>query len=403
MGWFDFLWGPPSEDKFARLLMDALRQAGVDRKLVYDAVNRRIIIGEATENHQAFVGNFYAEHIQVPRRERAAHLARTAQVLLSASDEMAEDWEEARTHLRPKIWARAAIAKMRLQVRLDGGDPTKFDLPDYEVGAHFIASLVYDFPNHMASVSGEQLRKWGVTYYEALESARENLAAEPATIAQLGAGLYAAATGDSYDACRLLLPELMERFEVEGDLIVMLPNRDSLFAAGSDDDESLARMLDLVEEALQQPRPLVPIPICWRDGQWEDWQPTRGHPLWPRFHELRLRFLSEEYAEQRTLLEQIHAKEYQDVFVASYAVIQRDDGQLLSYCVWPAEVSTTLPDTEWVAFAKQPDDPPIMARRDEVNLAVGPLLRPTDDYPPRYEVRGYPDDSTLERLRRELP
>ncbi|MFO0901603.1 MAG: DUF1444 family protein [Pirellulales bacterium] len=403
MGWFDFLWAPPSEDKFARQLMDALRRVGVDRKLTYDAPNRRIIIGESTDNHQAFVGNFYAEHIQLPRLERAAHLIRTAQVILSASEQMAEDWEEAQPHIRPKIWARAAMAKMRLQVRLDGGDPAKLDLPDYEVGTHFVASLVYDFPNHMASISSEQLRKWGVSHYEAIEAARENLAAEPIAIAEVGASLYAVATGDSYDACRLLLPELLERFEVEGDLIVMLPNRDSLFAAGSDNDDALARMLDLVDEALQQPRPLVPIPIRWRDGQWEDWQPSRGHPLWPRFQELRLRFLSEEYAEQRALLEQIHAKEYVDVFVASYAVLQRNDGQILSYCVWPSGVASTIPETEWVAFAKQPDDPPIMARRDEVDRIVGHLLRPTGEYPPRFEVLGFPDDDALERLRRELP
>lgn len=66
-----------------------------------------------------------------------------------------------------------------------------------------VASLVYDLPETMRSISKEDLSNWGVTYYEALEIARENLEQTPYVIAQIGEGCYASSTGDNYDACRL--------------------------------------------------------------------------------------------------------------------------------------------------------------------------------------------------------
>src|SRR5262249_48596832 len=45
-------------------------------------------------------------------------------------------------------------------------------------------------------------------------------------------GSYAYASGDSYDACRLLLPARIGQHQVKGDVIAMVPNRDSLFHHG---------------------------------------------------------------------------------------------------------------------------------------------------------------------------
>src|SRR6202011_4912262 len=119
------------------------------------------------------------------------------------------------------------------------------EIPEYEVGSHLVASLAYDLPQAMVSVSKERLEKWGVTYYEALEIARENLEQTPFTYAEIGKGCYAFATGDSYDACRLLLPSRVEQLRVTGDLIAMVPNRDSLLVTGSDDAQGLKIMVEL--------------------------------------------------------------------------------------------------------------------------------------------------------------
>ena len=58
----------------------------------------------------------------------------------------------------------------------------------------------------MRSISQANLDAWGVTFYEALEAPMENLLALPAKFIgpPSGEGVYLSATGDSYDASRLL-------------------------------------------------------------------------------------------------------------------------------------------------------------------------------------------------------
>jgi hypothetical protein len=399
MGLFDFLFRPPSEAKFAQLMIDELRRCGVEQEITYDEPNRRILIGSAGDGQSVFLGNFYQEYVSLPRKQRAVHLRNRARMLLGGGIEPPDDYEEAREHLRPKLWARAAIVKTRLHIELDGGDPGRFDLPDYEVGSHLIASLVYDLPDQMVSVSREQLEKWGVSYYEALEAARENLGGTEHVVARLGEGFYTVATGDSYDACRLLLPDLIDRFEVQGDLIAMIPNRDSLYIAGSEDIEALTVMLDFTDEALKQPRPMVPIPVRWSDGEWLDWAPPPGHPLEQRFRDFQLRFLAEEYAEQKSLLDAIQERNGVDIFVPTFTVASKGDYKQ-SFAVWPRDIPSLLPKSDVVALSSDPEGAPILARWHDLQEVAGELLNETEHYPARYKVDGFPSPKQLEELRR---
>jgi len=77
------------------------------------------------------------------------------------------------------------------------------------LGEHFGVALVYDLPGAMRPVPQSNLDAWGITFYEALEIAKENLREIPATF--IGPthsdGVYLSETEDSYDASRLLFPE----------------------------------------------------------------------------------------------------------------------------------------------------------------------------------------------------
>lgn len=53
---------------------------------------------------------------------------------------------------------------------------------------------------------------------------------------------------------RLLLSNVIRQIEVKGDPVAMIPNRETLIVAGSEDAAGLAAMLLLATEALQQPR-----------------------------------------------------------------------------------------------------------------------------------------------------
>jgi hypothetical protein len=266
-----------------------------------------------------------------------------------------------------------------------------------------IASLVYDLPESMVSVSTETLRDWGVTYYEALEIARENLEQTPFMYAEIGHGCYAFASGDSYDACRLLLPSRMEQLHVMGDLIAMVPNRDSLFVAGSDDDQGLKIMVELAAKAVEEPRPMVPIPLRLEGDAWVDWLPDPGHPLSASFRDLAHRFVLDEYADQKQLLERLHEKQGAGIFVASYTLVKKPDGGLYSYAMWADGVKTLLPRAEWVMFFRGGKGLVAAAPWEKAEEVVGRLMQPTEHYPQRVLVDAFPTDAELARLGKREP
>ena len=153
------------------------------------------------------------------------------------------------------------------------------------LGEHFGVALVYDLPDAMRSIPQANLDAWGLTLYEVLEIARENLATLPAKFIgpQSGDGVYLSATGDNYDASRILSPELIGQFQVKGDPVAMIANRDNLIVAGADDATGLDAMLKMAAEALQQLRPISSVAVRFDGEEWVPWLPGISHPLYKQF------------------------------------------------------------------------------------------------------------------------
>ena len=190
MGLLENLFGPPSKRTFAKALMAELRNNGDSRELVYDEENFRLI--DKNGNGECNLGNVYQEHCSLPRSERPEHLQRLGRAYLIAENELPDDFLDARLNLRPKIWTRATFANIELRRRLAGDDAP--DIPMYLLGSHLYSSLVYDMPHSMRSLSSEDLDRWGVSYYEAMEAACENLAESTMAWSRIGDGFHAALT-----------------------------------------------------------------------------------------------------------------------------------------------------------------------------------------------------------------
>jgi len=60
-----------------------------------------------------------------------------------------------------------------LRAELETGK--KQDWPYQPIGEHLAAGLVYDLPGALRVIRQEDLDEWGVTFYEAMEVALENL------------------------------------------------------------------------------------------------------------------------------------------------------------------------------------------------------------------------------------
>jgi hypothetical protein len=65
---------------------------------------------------------------------------------------------------------------------------------------------------------------------------------------------------------------------------------------------------------------------------------------------------------------------------------------------WSKGVDTLLPRVQTLAFVQGSDLPIITAPWERVPSVAGDLLTPTEYWPERFRVRGFPTDEQLERM-----
>ena len=392
-----FSFGKPSKSKFATQLIKAFVQTG--RKLEFD--EEQFMLLDPEGDFRLNLTNIYQDHCKLSKADRALHIQQLAGM---AKTEVPETFDEAKSSLMPKIWARATFEMLKLDARLKGNDKMP-DLPLYPLGEHLYSSIVFDTPHAMQSISNAEIEAWGVTYYPALEAACQNLAESSMAYAQIGDGFHSAATGDNYDGCRLLLIDKIQSLDVKGEPIGLVPHRDAMLVAGSEDPESLKIMFALLEgEGEEVNRPLSPLPLVLRDGEWIDWEPPKNHAIRPVYEHYHHGFHHNLYAQQKDLLEQIfdiHVDDPNASFVASYMVLQKEGEKedVFSLASWGKGVDTLLPRTDRLSLMTEPGGEMKIARWEDVAEVVGDMLQRVDElYPVRYRVREFPSPEQLDQI-----
>lgn len=381
---------PPTKDEFAHVLLQALRDAGEDRPA---EVNSELFVLQfekkgSRPGNTLFLGNFYDEHCSLDPEDRPGHLEHVIRAIASSEMKIPEEFDDAKMDLLPVVRTRSFLENASLQGLIEHGKPA--DVPSYPIGDHLAINLVYDMPLTMVSVSQSVIDDWGVTYYEALEIARENLKEREFRIATMDDRIYLTMTQDNYDASRLLFLDIIYQLKVEGDYVAMVPNRDKLLITGSEDMVGLGLMVSLAEQALDEPRPMYAIPLILDGEDWVSWTVPDEHAMYPEFHKLELRSLSPDYAHQKELLERLHEKEDIDVFVATHTVGEMDE-KAISYCVWVEDVETLLPVADLVVFVAE-DEVVGRANWDRVREVMGEQMEDEGLYPIRYHVRDFPTE-----------
>lgn len=410
MRWLNFLFGPPSRDKFARLVIDELRRVGGDRELNYDA--EQFVIERGGEGF-INLANLYHEYCQAPREQRVKVLDRFIRGCLGTTGfELPEDFDDVHPDLLPVIRSRFYLESVALQSRARGGEAVA--VPQQMIGDHLALSLVYDLPQAMRSIIQEDLDRWEVTFYEAVEAAKNNLEqmgniAFASLQGERGQGLYVSATGDNYDASRLVMLDLIRKMPVRGDYVAMVPNRDTLVITGSEDEAGLEVMAKVAEDSFNKPRPISTVALRLVDDEWESWLPPADSPLHAKLHELRLRTIGMEYNDQKELLDQIHVQNGEDLFVASFSAIQhKETGRITSYSVWSEGVETLLPETDDLVLLRpnSSDNVSVAAAASfsRVRDIAGDLMQPLGTYPERFRVTDFPTENQLAEIgKRDWP
>jgi uncharacterized protein YtpQ (UPF0354 family) len=294
---FDKPPDPPTKDQFAQLMMDAIHKAGETGEIAYEQEEFRLR-GEGKKGSIIFLSNAHQEYCSAPAEQREKILKRCVRNWFVHLRQMPEEFEDARPDLFPVVRARSYFDLTRLRMEVEGHQAPPW--PHEVLGEHLAVGLVYDFPDSMWSIPQGALDGWGVSFYEALEVARQNLTEFKHAFVgpESGEGVYLSASKDSYDSSRLILTEIVRQFRVKGDLIAMVPNRDTLIVVGLEDKAGLKAMVAMAKEGLTKPRPISGIAVRLEGDEWTPWLPGPSHPQYPEFRSLQLHSHGQDYGER---------------------------------------------------------------------------------------------------------
>ena len=392
---------PATKDEFADLMLRSILAAGETQPLEVDREKFCLIVPGDNAN-LLNLGNAYNEFCTVDAELRESVVARFVRVWFARNRDVPEVFSEAAARLLPAIRNRSYFELTKMQIVNRGMAAP--DWPLRLLAEHFAVCLVYDLPESIHQIQHSTLEKWQIELDDAMTVATANLRAmTDQPLESIIPGVWQSTWRDNHDIARVLLTDFIRQHEVQGDPVVLLPNRDTLLLTGSDDETGLGAIAALAEEALQSPRPMNGMALRLTGDEWVPFMPSPDHAEFARFRLLLIRSLGQDYEEQKELLNEANEKTDDDIFVAGFKARQNNEtGEIVSYCVWSKDVDTLLPKTDEVFFyvSQGEDKGDIAARASWASVieVVGDLMHADGNYPQRFRVVSFPNEKQLREL-----
>lgn len=393
MGLLDLFSGKPSKDQFARLFIKAMNKAGESHEVEY---NKHDFSLKLSDGARINLENMWQIYCATPKVDREAGLNRCVAGL--SKTDFPKEWSEAASHVLPLVRTPDLWAFSALQMQIEGNQPKP--LPNYRLGDGLSAYLGFDREDSIGFVPADELSNWGVSFDHAMEQAKDNLrriSHQPFQI--VVPGVYMSPWQDSYDSSRLVLHELFYRLELKGRPIAIAPNRDVLLVTGEDDIAGFKQIQEISVKVLTDPRPLSPDVLILKDDGWADYPLDATNPEHQTLYEQQLQIRANSYDQQKSLLEALHEKTNQDIFVASYTLTRNNEtGILSSLSVWTDGVMTFLPKSDKVFFYRPNDETKVLVSWEDAFRIVGDIMKPTDMIPARFLLEQFPNKEQFAEL-----
>lgn len=395
-----------TRDQFAELLIQAARKAGESSRMEYVSQDFQILFfgdGDGIDGSSS-LHNVYAEYLEVEPHKREMVIRRFLRTILARARPLPNEFADCREDIMPVVRSRFFSERLRLETLKNGDAISQSELLAIPLGDMFEVVLVYDLPESMRFLNQETLREWGVSLFEVYEAAKENLEQRPAGFTGIEGKFYVSVEDDNYASSRILLTDRIRELDIAGDFVAMVPNRDSLFIAGTEDADSLLMLAEMGEQASKRPRHQGSGVIRLVGGEWESWLPSRNHPHFNRYMKLHSETLAEEYSDQKPLIAEILRNRADDTYVSDFMPVSLKNGLYSTFSVWSDGVKSLLPQSQRVVFMRGGLDgktePTILgaASWEHVREIVGYRMQETDYYPPRYLVEDFPDSEELTNI-----
>lgn len=397
MGLFDWFSGKPSQDKFAQLMLETVQRLGIAQKYEYDKANFRLVDTTSSQSSSMFLNNAYADYGKASKENRNAVMLKYAQS--ARQIEVPDDITLASKNLMPAIRNRADTTIAELMLKIEG-ETVESDDMTFVLAGDLVIAIGYDTEHSMLRIRNDRVTNWNVSANTVLSSSIENLRDRSTDkFEPLGPGCWISAWGDYYDPSRLLLQDMIRRRPVNGDPVVLAPTPQHLLVTGANDDNGLLTLAKVGTEMLgKETKRLSGTALQLQGDKWLEFDPDGSRSL--ELADLRRRHLAEDYTQQKSLLEKLHEKTGEDVFVGTYMLYQRKESQrLMANSVWTKGVLTYLPVADNLVFVIPEPNELITVPWKAAMTVVGNLMTPLSLFPQRFKVTTFPDAKQLDELR----
>lgn len=392
----DRILGKPTQESVAKQLA-ALMQAKGATNIRFDAAQGMLHYVNEGGNGMTNVTSIYREVSILPRSQRQAAVLRYFGSVWQQGYQLPSTYEEALPQLLPVVRTKTemVISAMRIEA-MNEDKPNQSQIAHKELTPNLSVLLVIDLPQTMIQVTETQLKNWGVTFDQALNDALNNLRkiTDESKWIQAGDGVWVGQWNDSYESSRLLLPDLIYRLGIS-EPVAMIPFRNTLLVAAAGNEQGIDQIAQFVVENYEGPRRHLSFEVL--ELKDKDWYTATTQPQ--SLAKTRLLDSHGAYDQQKALLEQQFKKQNDDVFVATFNGLQKEDGSVFSYATWSKGVDSLLPKADKIIFVDLEDETKrYQLAWDAVVENFGALMETTGDTPPRWRVRTYPDDEALKAL-----
>jgi hypothetical protein len=387
MGWRSWLGLAPGREEFARDLMRYAARRGVPG-WTYDP--GEAVLSHSEQGRKFFVNNSWLEYSRAPRASRAVLIEKYMRMMLDDAPDVPKLWDLAAKNLYACLRSRYQLLTTEIESR--GATPPFVRPLSMPWRADLEIVLMYDFGPYLAQVRPENAEVWGQSHEALFARAQANLGAlhrprwEP-----IAEGVFRIVSDVSYEESFVLVDAVIAALDVQGDPVVVLPNRGVLLATGSDDAAGLQRLIAEASRSMQErPWPMSAALLRRVAGRWEVFEP--GPALASAVRTFDLLSLAGTYSEQQEALQRHLEKQGVDVYVAKFSVMNAPGSDAVrSWCVWSEGVPSLLPQTDVVILRRNDEsEKPVIVPWAAVERLCGAYMRRTEDEPPRFDVTSFP-------------
>jgi uncharacterized protein YtpQ (UPF0354 family) len=336
---------------FGDLVIEALRRGGVLQPIAFDENAFTLRVGQPPGDHvTANLGNVYRDWSRSTAEARLRIVERFAGAI--------SDTRQPRGSTNERLQTLLPIVRERFSVH-GIGDPrdVRSRIRSAPLAADWVVLLAEDRPDAIMTLPETALAELGAPFEGLMDVALSNLRRANARWLPQGAdGIWVAASNDSYDASRVLLPERWRAAGLSGRVVAMAPDRDMLMMTRASDRPGLHALAMMSMQRLRERHRLLSgLPITRDlDDPNDTWTPfSPPAPLVDEFRRAARLFEAVKYEEQFAAFESLDPST-PDTARAIPRINGRSTGggrdAVESVAAWAGTVPALMPRADKVMF-----------------------------------------------------